>query len=415
MNRLTSKIGVLVWAVMTIPLASRGESDQLFEIFDTIEQAARFESKNGFFQVQGGGWADWEIYTIDQRAAGLLHPDADDDILYRPRLTITTDTFIGKHLYSFAKARWDTGFDAGYETNALRMDEYFLRGSFFESAFNIQVGKMGTVFGNWVGRHGSWENPFVTSPLPYETVTSISDFNAFSGVNALAANAGRWNNLKRWIPMIWGPSYTTGASVFGSVEKFNYAFEAKSAGLSSRLDRWEEWNFNDIAYAGRIGYHPNAMWDFGFSAAVGSYLRSEADITLPPGSSFDDFDQTTFGFDIKYAHRHLQIWGEFIYSEFELPNIASDARTGAYYIEARYKWNESLFTALRWNHQLFNSLELPGGGSVNWDNDTVRIDTSIVYRLNRNFQAKLQYSWTHHDANFQNGENLVAGQVTIRF
>ena len=199
------------------------------------------------------------------------------------------------------------------------------------------------------------------------------------------------------------------------MEKFNYAFEAKNAGLSSRLNRWDKWNFSDIAYAGRIGYRPSAMWDFGLSAARSSYLLGEAGNTVPRGSSFDDFDQTTFGFDIKYAHHHLQIWAEFIYSEFELPNIASDARTGAYYVEARYKLTESLFTALRWNHQLFNSLERPGGGSVNWDNDTVRIDASLAYRLSRNLQAKLQYSWTHQDANFQNGENLVVGQVTIRF
>ena len=65
MNRLNINIGALVLIALAIPVNSRGEEDSLSQIFDTIEQAARLDFGNGFFQIQAGGWADWEFYTID--------------------------------------------------------------------------------------------------------------------------------------------------------------------------------------------------------------------------------------------------------------------------------------------------------------------------------------------------------------
>jgi len=37
------------------------------------------------------------------------------------------------------------------------------------------------------------------------------------------------------------------------------------------------------------------------------------------------------------------------------------------------------------------------------------------FRLTRHLQAKVQYSYTHHDSPLQQGEQLVAGQVTVKF
>ena len=58
----------------------------------------------------------------------------------------------------------------------VRLDEYALRVTPWDDGrFNLQVGKFSTVVGNWVQRHHSWENPFITAPLPYENLTAISD------------------------------------------------------------------------------------------------------------------------------------------------------------------------------------------------------------------------------------------------
>ena len=35
---------------------------------------------------------------------------------------------------------------------------------------NVQAGKFATVVGNWIERYDSWNNPFITAPLPYENM-----------------------------------------------------------------------------------------------------------------------------------------------------------------------------------------------------------------------------------------------------
>ena len=50
-----------------------------------------------------------------------------------------------------------------------------------------------------------------------------------------------------------------------------------------------------------------------------------------------------------------------------------------------------------------------------WGNDIWRVDSAVGYRLTNFLQLKIQYSFSHQDAPSQQGEQLVAGQVTIKF
>jgi hypothetical protein len=50
-----------------------------------------------------------------------------------------------------------------------------------------------------------------------------------------------------------------------------------------------------------------------------------------------------------------------------------------------------------------------------WDQDTWRVDTALGYRFTRHLQGKIQYSYTHKDGPLQQGEQLVAGQMTVKF
>ena len=88
------------------------------------------------------------------------------------------------------------------------------------TAISIQIGKFGTVVGNWVPRHYSWDNPFITAPLPYENLTGIWDSAAPDEVDTLFY----WGHVGDYAtsdysdkylrsPIIWGPSYATGAAL----------------------------------------------------------------------------------------------------------------------------------------------------------------------------------------------------------
>jgi len=55
------------------------------------------------------------------------------------------------------------------------------------------------------------------------------------------------------------------------------------------------------------------------------------------------------------------------------------------------------------------------GGMEAWDNDMIDVDVALGYRFTRHLQAKLQYSYGHRQGSLQQGEQLVAAQVTLNF
>ncbi|MEO5738436.1 MAG: hypothetical protein ABIQ82_13360, partial [Variovorax sp.] len=143
------------------------------------------------------------------------------------------------------QTRVDRGFDPGDGNAQVRLDEYALRFTPWEDGrFSLQVGKFATVAGNWGQRHLSWDNPFITAPVPYENLTGIWDSAAadsadtllywahapYDGINTF--NNSYSDKILR-VPIVWGPSYATGLSVAGHLGKFEYAAEVKNASLSS--------------------------------------------------------------------------------------------------------------------------------------------------------------------------------------
>ena len=343
-----------------------------------------------------------------------------DPEFFNPRLALFLDARLGPHFYSFAQARIDRGFDPGGKPDAdARFDEYLLRYTPFDDArLNLQAGKFATVAGNFVPRHQSWDNPFINAPLPYERVTTISDQAVPASPAAFLARRALPDKKAAWLPVLWGPAYTTGASTFGALGRFDYAFEFKNASLSSRPAAWDAravgWDAPTIA--ARLGCRPNAAWNFGVSASEGAYLLPAAERApgFPAGKKRGDFLQQTVGADASYAWRHWQFWGEVFLSRFEVPNVG-DADTLAYYLEAKYKLTPQLFAAARWNQQFFGKVPDGAGGHQPWDRDAWRVDAALGYRFTRHLQGKLQYSFNHQKGSLQQGEQLAAAQVTVKF
>ena len=89
--------------------------------------------------------------------------------------------------------------------------------------------------------------------------------------------------------------------------------------------------------------------------------------------------------------------------------------TVAYYVEGRLKLTPRLFAALRWNQQLFDSVESDAGDDRAWDRDVWRVDAALGCRLDRHLQGKIQYSYMHQRGALQQGEQLVAAQLTFKF
>jgi hypothetical protein len=391
------------------------------DLLDRVTDALSIRSPQSQFQLQLSGLIDFEGYFIDQRPPGLI--SSDDAFLFNPRLSLFLDAQWTSHWYFFGQLRIDRGFDPSDQGAQVRLDEYFLRYTPLDHPWvSFQVGKFATVVGNWAPRHYSWDNPFINAPLLYENVTGIWDSAAPSDVDTLLYwghvgeyDSGDYSDKYLRLPIIWGPSYASGFAVLGTIDKFDYAVEVKNSALASRPKSWDVTNvgFEDPTVSSRVGFRPNEMWNFGLSTSAGPYLISQAASTLPRGRDIGDYRELLLGQDISFAWHHWQLWAEFYETRFEVPRIGN-ADTFAYYLEAKYKFTPQFFGALRWNQQLFGTVR-DEETRVQWGNDTWRVDAAVGYRFTNYLQGKLQYSFTHEDIKVQQGEQLIAAQVTIKF
>jgi len=303
----------------SVLLAATGHAADDF--IDQLDGALTVSAMNDWFRARLSGTLDLEGYHFSQPAPGFI--DATGNSLFNPRLSLFLDAQLGESIYFFAQGRVDRGFDPSDGSATARVDEYALRLTpSADGRLNVQVGKFATVVGNWVPRHGSWENAFVTAPLLYENLTGIWD--------AVAARSGAmvldWAHVKPpsdprnfpddkylRVPIIWGPSYASGASLFGEVGEITYAAEVKNASLAARPALWDDtevvWQHPTVS--GRLGWRPDEMWSFGFSASSGPYLRETAAPTLPSDHGLGDYRETVLAQDVAFAWHHLQFWAEF--------------------------------------------------------------------------------------------------------
>lgn len=269
---------LMAWGLAALAAAGRAAEDG----FDRLDAALTGSTAAGGVRVRLSGTLDLEGYHFSQPPPGLIV--AAGTGLFNPRLTLFLDLQLGGRVYAFVQARADRGFDPSNGPVEGRLDEYALRVTpWADGRVSFQAGKFATVVGNWVRRHGSWEDPFVTAPLPYENLTGMWDVAAVRS----AATLLRWAHIRPKsfsgeqfsdnhyrLPLIWGPDYGTGFAASGALGRFNYAAEVKNGALSARPAAWpaDEVRWRHPTLSGRLGYRPDERWSLGWSASAGSYL-----------------------------------------------------------------------------------------------------------------------------------------------
>lgn len=409
----------------TVVLALLAASSvQAQDFLDRAAQQLSFVNESLDLGARLSGTLDLEAYLFPQPPPGLIY--AQGHVLFTPRLALFTDVQIGRSAYAFAQVRVDRGFDPASRSLRTRLDEYALRYDLLDRGrLTLQAGQFATVVGRWVQRHGSWENAFVTAPLAYNNLTAIWDSAAARSTETLLAwahlrpvstPAGEYADKHLRLPILWGPSYASGASAFGTLGRWDYAAEIKNAALSSPPDRWnvDREGWNHPTFSARLGYRPNLMWNLGWSASTGSYLRPAAIPSLASGYGLSDYRQTTLIQDIGFAWRHWQLWAEFAHARFQVPRVGA-ADTFAAFAEVKYKFTPRVSGALRLNRQTFGDLTDSRARAVPWGRDTWRLDLAPTFRLTAHLQARLQYSFQEDDPSPRPQTHTLATQLTLRF
>ena len=382
--------------------------------FDTLDEKTRFDSDALGLHADLSFMTEATLFVPELPAQGLL--TSDDQVFFVPRLITFFDVQMGDRLTLHTQMRADRGFDPGAAPDGeVRLDEYYLQARILkDDDLNVRVGKFGTAFGSWAKRSLSWNNPFVTAPMAYEDVLTVSDQRIPLSVNQFVHRRDVSDKKNLWLPILWGPSYATGLSVSDRIDWVEYALEVKNASISSSPEVWDAAQVGfptNPTVTGRVGLHPAPEWSLGTSVSHGAYLQANTASSLPIGSSVNNFTQTTWGIDAGYEHGRWQIWSELIGTRFEVPRVgALEAVSG--FIEAKYKLTADLWTAFRWNQAAFGDVP---GLDLSWDRNGWRSDIALGWRLSENIQAKLQYSLGDKSGQEPEGNHLGALQLVMKF
>jgi len=276
---------VILRAVILTLLCSVTLARATDDILDHVDDALTTSQFDGNVNLRLSGLLDLEAYHFSQPTPGLI--DTTDHNYFNPRLSLFLDGQLGPNIYIFAQARVDRGFDPGEQSAEIRMDEYAIRFTPWDDGrLNIQLGQFATVAAPWVERHLSWQNPFIDAPLPYENLTRASDLGSpYYGRYFLYGHITPATKYE-YLPIIWGPDYSTGAAVTGQIGKLDYAAELKNTALSARPQDWSitQTGFDHPAINTHLGFSPDEKWHFGLTASEGAYLSDKSDPTLPPGN-----------------------------------------------------------------------------------------------------------------------------------
>ena len=387
------------------PVVAAGNFDSSM---DRLADRLTFASADGNLRVRLSGTVDLEAYRYDGDPPALIRND--DETLIQPRVSLFLDGQAGSRWYGFAQVRIDQGFDPSNGGLEVRLDEYAIRYTPWDKGqLSIQAGQFATVVGQWVLRHLSWQNGFVTAPLLYENPTRLTDLRPPYSKYSLTYPYGGYGYY--YNPVIWGPSYASGFSASGRLKQLEWAVELKNASLSSRPEHWPvtRVEFRHPTVSGRLAWRPDLRWTFGLSASEGSWAGPDERFEDP-----DDYRQRLLMFDFSYAHRHLQIWGEYAISRFSVAGFGEDLETRAWFIEARYKVLPRLSLALRWNEQTFSEMYSYGEDIGEWGSDLQRLDASVTWRFNAHsqLQVELDHYWTEYG---EGDRYVLAARVTLRF
>src|SRR2546423_1694749 len=219
-----------------------------------------------------------------------------------------------------------------------------------------------------------------------------------------------------------------GSQVYAFVQsRLDRGFDPSDHGAQVRLDeyalRFTPWN--DGRFTLQVGKFATVIgnwvprhlsWENPFINAPLIYenITVISDTVAPTSAGYFDYREIVLGQDASFAWHHLQLWAEVYEARFEIPRVGN-ADTLAYYFEAKYKFAPQLFGALRWNQQIFGSIDDGRGRNLRWGQDLARIDAVIGYRFTSHTQLKLQYSFQHETTGPRDDNHLLAVQFTVRF
>jgi hypothetical protein len=292
------------------------------------------------------------------------------------------------------------------------------------SGLNLQAGKFGHPFGQFLTRNYADQNPLIGFPLMYTHRTTVRS-------NQLPASSYdflRWQARDQplpgyttggdsgsgWLPLI-NFAYPTGLMAFGSGPKADYRFALVNSSLSNPLNLARSGQRAQWVAAG--GITPFQRFRLGASFATGPYLDASVSSQLPAGTFWRDFTQRAVGADMQLTLRHLELQGELLFTNFKVPRISQRLGAAGYFVELKHTVTPRLFLAGRWNQLYFDRLRsgIAYGERPRFDNNRYSLEIGLGYHLSEKLLVKGSYQLNRTVTALEPRDDVAGIQLVYRF
>ena len=253
-------------------------------------------------------------------------------------------------------------------TTEVDLEQAFVRYTFQQHPLVIDAGKIVTPMGNFSRRYLSSDNPLIADPLNYSI------------------------------------TYPVGITVNGRAGLFDYMAGVLDSPMVNEI--WVPESSAAPRPAIAAGITPVVGTRVGVFATMGPYLSKDHDEFLASGESWKDFDQTVYGFDIRFSRGYFELNGELAWSFYDVPGGFGEMDGVAYWIEPKFTFTPRIFAALRYEWNDYPGILVDGGV---WHAQMWKVavgEIGMGYRIANGLIAKACYRQDH-----AYGEGLPPGRT----
>lgn len=296
-----------------------------------------------------------------------------------------------------------------------------------ERDLHLWAGKVPWIIGTFPPRAYSNKNPLVSTPLVYQSHTTLRADQIVPTVDDLLSKAGRGqygvsyvtgSGNQKGLSVVYELCWDFGLAALGSHGPIEFAVGATN-GTPGRMNSAQDEN-DGKNFLGRVGLAPIPALRFGVSGSIGPYVASRLNPLLPPGTTAEDYDQRLVMADAEVLFGHAELRGEAYRNFWDTPNVGTLLVQG-YYAEAKYGLPWGLYAAGRWEEMDFGEVTSSTGERRPWDYPRARLEAGLGARLSRGVLLKTIYQRATYDAwvtgvgSETRSDDLYAAQLGVGF
>ncbi len=336
----------------------------------------------------------------------FLFSDIDDAFRFTGRIQFDT---------------WGSG-----ELNAPRLTLAQMEWS-IDSSLTLLAGRIISPFGSFSAQPPATGSPFISAPLLYGYFVNLSENR---GLWREAGTTGVYRQSDVGVTTLYFGGYVTGIGAQWSIVPQWASLDAAISNTSLSSPSGQS-ALNNMTVSGRLLLRPAIFWQQGISLSYGGIMQRDPAVspTVDRTDELSRSSQLLFGTDWKIGYSYVEVSGEFVRSQWNVPRFDAgafaldatgklkmfEAENFSWYVDAKYEppFFSGSVIALRYEQMVFSAYDDGAGVRKDWDDDVERISAALGYKLARNVLWKFSVAIQSAGGKQESGWNAVRTMIAV--